>query len=121
MLSSFLRMVAPAVFSLISFTSAASATHGYLPYKCSEFSVPVTVSANTLQLNITAPQNQIELTALVTELAYLNSTVTDEVTIGPASVDASYDIWSQLCVPDDFGSDGVLEFAIHGYVYVERE
>ncbi|KAK7435044.1 hypothetical protein VKT23_019852 [Stygiomarasmius scandens] len=104
------------IFATLSFVYLVNAipSNGSYSYTCSEFSVPVTVSADTLQLNLTAPRNQLELTALVTDLAHLNATIINEVTIGPATVNASYNISSQLCVPDNFASDGVLEFTIHG-------
>ncbi|THU77577.1 alpha/beta-hydrolase, partial [Dendrothele bispora CBS 962.96] len=102
------------VLSLVAFAIAVPSRTRSGSYSCSEFSVPLTVSASTVKLNLTAPQNQIELTGLVADLSHLNATIGDKVTVGRATVNATYDIWSQLCVPDDFTPDGILEFTIHG-------
>ncbi|THV04597.1 alpha/beta-hydrolase, partial [Dendrothele bispora CBS 962.96] len=102
------------VLSLVAFATAVPSRTRSGAYSCSEFSVPITVSASTVKLNLTAPQSQIELTGLVADISHLNATIGNEVTVGPATVNATYDIWSQLCVPDDFAPDGILEFAIHG-------
>ncbi|THU99469.1 alpha/beta-hydrolase [Dendrothele bispora CBS 962.96] len=86
-------------------------------YQCSEFFVPVNVSAQTVQLNVTNPQNQFELTNLLTQMAYTNATIDQDVTIGPATVNDTFNIWSQLCIPNDFAADGVVEFTAHGSTF----
>lgn len=78
--------------------------------------VPVDVSAETIVLNLSPPSNQTELTGLITRVASETSNVTAAIVGGTYNLDATYNIWSQLCVPAGFESGGVVEFTIHGYV-----
>ncbi|KAL0959021.1 hypothetical protein HGRIS_014332 [Hohenbuehelia grisea] len=80
---------------------------------CSEFYITVDVSAETEKLNVTAPANQFELTDLVTTLASVNVPM-QSLSTGTVQLNATYKIWSQLCVPTGFTANGTLEFAIHG-------
>ncbi|KAF5336269.1 hypothetical protein D9758_016051 [Tetrapyrgos nigripes] len=97
----------------LSFISQSVAQTTSLSYTCSEFFVPVNVSASTVQLNLTAPKDQTELTGILNELSWANSTFAKDVTIGPTTLNKNYKIWSKLCIPNDFPADGVVEFAIH--------
>jgi len=114
MLSSLLS----ASFLFSAFVSSATAqtnTSSFSSFNCSEFLIPVSISAQTTKFNLTNPKDQFELSGLVTRMTYLNSTLVEEVTIGPSTVNATYNIWSQLCVPDGFDEEnGILEFTIHG-------
>lgn len=94
----------------LSFVSVSAQTTSYT---CSEFFVPVNVSAATIQLNVAAPQNQSELTSILTQLAWVDSTYVQDVTGSNTTLEANYKIWSQLCVPNDFPENGIVEFAIH--------
>ncbi|THU89998.1 hypothetical protein K435DRAFT_864701 [Dendrothele bispora CBS 962.96] len=98
----------------VGLSTFVSNTVAQTSFNCTEFFVPVSISAQTVELNLGSPHNQSELTSLVTRMTYLESTIVDEVTVGPSMVNATYNIWSQLCVPDGFEEDGVIEFTIHG-------
>jgi hypothetical protein len=108
--SFFLTSFSALALSFVSHYVSAQATPSYT---CSEFFVPVNVTAQTVQLNVTAPVDQFELTGILTQLSWDDSTYVQDVTIGPTTLEASYNIWSQLCVPNDFPADGIVEFAIH--------
>lgn len=83
-------------------------------YECTQFNVPINVSANTNQLAVSTPSNQSQLTGLVQAVFSETSNVTAQDVGNFSLLTRSYTIWSQLCVPDGFVS-GTLEFAIHGY------
>ncbi|THV02043.1 hypothetical protein K435DRAFT_963307 [Dendrothele bispora CBS 962.96] len=99
---------------LSTFVSNAIAQTTFSQFNCTEFFVPVDISAQTVKLNLGNPHNQSELSGLVTRMTYLNSTIVDEVTVGPSMVNATFNIWSELCVPGGFKEDGIIEFTIHG-------
>ncbi|KAF9061668.1 hypothetical protein BDP27DRAFT_1428718 [Rhodocollybia butyracea] len=101
-------------FSALALSFISQSVSAQAPsYTCSEFFVPVNVTAQTVQLNVTAPQDQSELTGILTQLSWVDSTYVQDVTIGPTTLEANYKIWSQLCVPNGFPADGIVEFAIH--------
>ncbi|KAK7450121.1 hypothetical protein VKT23_013003 [Stygiomarasmius scandens] len=113
MLSSLLSAFLLSIF--VSSATAQTNTSSFSSFNCSEFLIPVSISAQTIKFNLTNPKDQFELSGLVTRMTYLNSTLVEEVTIGPSTVNATYNIWSQLCVPDGFDEEnGILEFTIHG-------
>lgn len=98
---------------LLAFSSASALalTTGSL---CKEAILPVHVTVQTVNLDLARPNNQIELTALITRLTSESSNVTSSITDGTTQLDAIYDIYTQLCVPSGFTAGGVVEFAIHG-------
>lgn len=85
-------------------------------YTCKETMVPVNISAQTTTLNIAPPSNQTELSGLNGQLASLTSNVTTSVSGNKTDLNASYKIFTELCVPDGFKEGGTVQFAIHGCV-----
>ena len=84
--------------------------------KCTETLLPVHVSTVNSILNIDSPRNQQELTDFVTRWTSATSNVTAEVVKGDAPINATYNIWTQLCVPAAQESSGTAELAVHGSV-----
>jgi hypothetical protein len=84
--------------------------------------LPVTVSADVIDFNLAPPNNQMELTGLLTRFASQTSNLTDSIKIGMTKLKATYDIYTELYVPAEFPKGGIVEFAIHGYdiVYCPR-
>ncbi|THU91784.1 hypothetical protein K435DRAFT_863073 [Dendrothele bispora CBS 962.96] len=99
------------ILSTLLFNAAAQTASSL---NCTEFFVPVNISTQTSKLNVTAPSSQAEMTGLITRMTWANSSITNDVNLGTTALNATYKIWSQLCVPDGFGANGTLEFTIHG-------
>lgn len=87
-------------------------------YTCNSAVLPITISAETTILNFAAPANQTELSGLNTALAAVNSNTTASVIGGAVHLDATYDIWTELCVPEGFQAGGTVELTVHGYVHI---
>jgi hypothetical protein len=82
---------------------------------CIQSFLAVNVSANTINLKLAPPNNQTELTGLITRFVSQTSNLTASIKTGMMTVEATYDIYSELCVPPGFSPGGIVEFAIHGY------
>jgi hypothetical protein len=85
---------------------------------CIESFLAVNISASTINLNLSPPNNQTELTGLITRFASQTSNLTASINTGMTTVEATYDIYSELCVPPTFSPGGIVEFAVHGYVII---
>ncbi|KAF8871183.1 Alpha/beta hydrolase family-domain-containing protein [Infundibulicybe gibba] len=88
-----------------------------LAYNCTQTTIPISVSTQTLDLPLREPQSQLELTGTITQIVSTTSNVTAAAATGLISVNATYQIYSELCIPARFAPGGVLEFAIHGVRY----
>ncbi|KDR72821.1 hypothetical protein GALMADRAFT_734987 [Galerina marginata CBS 339.88] len=98
---------------LLTLAASALALASSFPPGCEQVTIPVTISANPLNINLSTPKNQSELTGLVTRLTSLTSNVSSEVILGPTNLTATYKIWSLLCIPHTT-KPTTVEFAIHG-------
>lgn len=81
---------------------------------CIISTLPIQVSVDTIALNLDPPSNQTELTGILTRFASQTSNFTESIMNGTTKIEATYQIYTQLCVPDGF-TGGIVEFAIHGY------
>jgi pimeloyl-ACP methyl ester carboxylesterase len=83
--------------------------------------IDVTAFANNLNLDV-AVTNATEVTALVTELVQVNSTIAKQVVKGQTNVSGTYSIYSQLCLPrfSPNISTSTIHFLIHGGGYDHR-
>ncbi|KAJ2916917.1 hypothetical protein MD484_g3486, partial [Candolleomyces efflorescens] len=70
------------------------------------------LSMRVIQLD--SPRNQQELTDFVTRWTSATSNVTSEVVQGDAPINATYNIWTQLCVPTNGTASKTVELAVHG-------
>ena len=120
-------MASPSIsrlFSLFLLTTAAiaapsqgaSSSISPLGGKCSENLLPVHVSAVNRVIQLDSPRNQQELTDFVTRWTSATSNVTSEVVQGDAPINATYNIWTQLCVPTNGTASKTVELAVHGCV-----
>ncbi|KAF6743946.1 hypothetical protein DFP72DRAFT_858203 [Ephemerocybe angulata] len=66
---------------------------------CFDTVLPISITANNIELKLSAPRNQQELTDIWTRATSLTSNVTAEIIGGPVTNKATYKIWTQLCVP----------------------
>lgn len=83
-------------------------------YTCTETVIPISVSTQVTVLKISPPANQSEVSGFSGLIASLTSNVTHDVVDGKQALNASYRIWSELCVPNGFKAGGTVELAIHG-------
>jgi hypothetical protein len=72
--------------------------------RCMNSSMPVKVSANTVDFNLSLPANQIELTGLLS-FASQTSNLTESIKKGTSKLEATYNIYTQLCVPEGFSAE----------------
>ncbi|KAH9475537.1 hypothetical protein JR316_0012652 [Psilocybe cubensis] len=85
--------------------------------QCRQITIPVSVTALTQNIELTAPKNQSELTGFITKVTSLSSNVTADVLQGQRNLTANYKIWSLLCLPVTVSSERAIttvEFAVHG-------
>ncbi|KAF8219650.1 hypothetical protein L208DRAFT_1338747 [Tricholoma matsutake] len=80
---------------------------------CIISTLPIQVSVDTIALNLDPPSNQTELTGILTRFASQTSNFTESIMNGTTKIEATYQIYTQLCVPDGF-TGGIVELAIHG-------
>lgn len=83
-------------------------------YTCTESVIPISITAQTTVLKISPPANQTELSGYTGLMSSLTSNFTTDVVDGKTTLNASYNIWSELCVPAGFKAGGTVELAIHG-------
>ncbi|KII91729.1 hypothetical protein PLICRDRAFT_123246 [Plicaturopsis crispa FD-325 SS-3] len=102
------------MFRALPLVLSAFVASTYATYNCTTMKVPVSVSLETTKLDLSAPANETELTALVTQIVSATSNVTSALVKGTELLNATYEIYSQLCIPAGFKQNGTLEFAIHG-------
>ncbi|KAF5319830.1 hypothetical protein D9611_012839 [Ephemerocybe angulata] len=81
---------------------------------CFDTVLPISITANNVELKLSAPRNQQELTDIWTRATSLTSNVTAEIIGGPVTNKATYKIWTQLCVPSKPDAAKTVEFAVHG-------
>ncbi|KAF8955634.1 hypothetical protein BDZ97DRAFT_1856429 [Flammula alnicola] len=97
--------------------SAATSAFALLPRsspQCQQVTIPVSITTNTLVINVSTPANQSELTGLITKFTSLTSNVTKDDIQGQTSLNATYNIWTLLCLPSGSNTSSTVEFAIHG-------
>ena len=84
-------------------------------YTVHNLTIPVNVSTNVTQISMSPPLDQIQLTGLLQDVFSATSNVS-ELQTGTAPLRASYRIFGQLYIPNNWKSrgTGVLEFAVHG-------
>jgi len=107
-----------ALWSILGLSASSISLSTSPSYHCTEIVVPVNVSLQTILLNLSAPANQTELTGFITKLNSETSNITTSIMGGNTNLTASYNIWSQLCIPAGFRPNGTLEFAIHGFIHI---
>ncbi|KAF8970842.1 Alpha/Beta hydrolase protein [Flammula alnicola] len=98
---------------LLALSASASALLPRSSPHCQQLTVPISITANTLIINVSPPQNQSELTGLVTKFTSLTSNVTRHDVQGQTTLNATYNIWTLLCLPSN-NNASTVEFAIHG-------
>ncbi|KAF9466674.1 hypothetical protein BDZ94DRAFT_1319199 [Collybia nuda] len=83
---------------------------------CIDGLVPVKVSADPIKFDLPPPNSQSDLTAFLTRLTSETSNVTSAIKGRAVHLEATYNIWSMLCIPAGFpqNGSGIVEFAIHG-------
>lgn len=103
-----------------SFNSASAPTSAGT---CSQQRVPVTVTAENTVISMSKPAKQGALTGFLANYWATGSTTGAKVI--PHNVDGSlprktvkgtYNIWTQLCMPNGWKDGGVAHIGIHGYV-----
>lgn len=108
------------MFSLLSVLLLSATAKGLVSrtqtYTCTENIIPVPIFAQTTDIKLSVPANQTELTGLATQLDSKTSNVSTEVYGAKISLDATYNIWSEICIPAGFSSGGIVELAVHGFV-----
>ncbi|KAG8745167.1 hypothetical protein FRC10_008620 [Ceratobasidium sp. 414] len=88
---------------------------------CSQARVPVTVNVATTDLHISKPATQAALTGLMANYWSTGSTVsTQAMPVNPdgslprKTTQATYNIFTQLCVPNGWKDGGVVHVGTHG-------
>jgi hypothetical protein len=106
-------MIAPVIsmLALSTLVTQQSACQSIESFKL----LPVTVSTDVIDFNLAPPNNQMELTGLLTRFASQTSNLTDSIKIGMTKLKATYYLYTELYVPAEFPKGGMVEFAIHGY------
>ena len=100
-------------FTFVSAALALSPQKG-TPSNCKQATIPVTVTAHPRVISLSTPKNQSEVIGFFTSLTSVNSTLAADVVHEPTTLNATYNIWTLLCLPPK-GKADILEFAIHGY------
>ncbi|KAF6749047.1 Alpha/Beta hydrolase protein [Ephemerocybe angulata] len=95
---------------LISVTVVNAVSNGH----CTETILPLSIIANNTEIKLSAPRSQMEVSDLVTRISSLTSNLTSEIVGGPRVNNATYRIWTQLCVPTKPDASKTVELAVHG-------
>ncbi|KAF5335742.1 hypothetical protein D9611_009647 [Ephemerocybe angulata] len=103
-----------ALISILTVIASAQALYSVPNGKCSDVLLPVSVTAQNAVLNITAPHNQQELTDFIAQFTSLTSNSTTQIIGAPVTNNATYKIWTELCLPTKQDSANTVEFAVHG-------
>lgn len=91
-------------------TSLAQSTPG-----CTTAVLPISVNAVNKELKLSPPKDQFEFTGLATRLNSETSNVTTDLVGGDVPNHKTYDIWTQLCLPESQDEKKTVEIAVHGY------
>ncbi|THH12922.1 hypothetical protein EUX98_g9776 [Antrodiella citrinella] len=114
------RLVAVLIlYSLLGLLGQVQADSSVSPsHSRIELTIPVHVFTNATKIAFDTPRNQTQLTGLLQEAFSVTSNVS-VLQIGTIPLNASYQIFGELFVPDNWKENGtgVLEFAVHGYVW----
>ncbi|PPQ76378.1 hypothetical protein CVT26_015386 [Gymnopilus dilepis] len=102
-------------FTFVSAALALSPQRG-TPSNCKQATIPVTVTAHPRVISLSTPKNQSEVIGFFTSLTSVNSTLAADVVHDPTTLNATYNIWTLLCLPPK-GKADILEFAVHGINY----
>lgn len=81
--------------------------------KCQNITIPVSISARNGVFNVAVPQNNIDVTNLMLNMAKQESNYTAAVLTGYATVSGAYDLATTFCEPD-MGAGKVLQILTHG-------
>ncbi|KAF6752438.1 hypothetical protein DFP72DRAFT_1171641 [Ephemerocybe angulata] len=103
-----------ALISILTVITSAQALYSVPNGKCSDVLLPVSVTAQNAVLNITAPHNQQELTDFIAQFTSLTSNSTTQIIGAPVTNNATYKIWTELCLPTKQDTANTVEFAVHG-------
>ncbi|KAK3657713.1 hypothetical protein LTR22_009265 [Elasticomyces elasticus] len=88
----------------IAIVAALSATaYGF---RCTNLTVPVSLSARNVVFNITTPQNNVEVTNLILDLTRQGGSFVEQRVQGYAAVHGNYSLAATYCTPDEHGPDG---------------
>ncbi|TFK22243.1 alpha/beta-hydrolase [Coprinopsis marcescibilis] len=101
------------LFITLAVTASVSVATTSQP-NCITTLLPVRVNATNKDLNIEAPKSQDELTGFATRFTSLNSNVTTDVIKGDITNNATYNIWTKLCIPQTQDAHKTVELAVHG-------
>lgn len=100
--------------SILLVTGMLTYARARLSYNCTYSFVPVHVNSETVVFDLEQPANVSQLTGFLTRYISETSNTSASIMTGTHTLNASYDIFTQLCVPSNFTRNGTLEFAIHG-------
>ncbi|KAF2673752.1 alpha/beta-hydrolase [Microthyrium microscopicum] len=100
-------MLALPVFGLVALTTAK---------KCSNITVPISISARNGVFNLSAPANNIEATNFVLNLAQAGQNYSATLLSGYQTVSGDYNISTTLCHPDS-GPSSILQVLTHGIAF----
>ncbi|KAK5744964.1 hypothetical protein LTR17_001715 [Elasticomyces elasticus] len=85
----------------IAIVAALSATaYGF---RCTNLTVPVSLSARNVVFNITTPQNNVEVTNLILDLTRQGGSFVEQRVQGYAAVHGNYSLAATYCTPEERG------------------
>jgi len=101
------------MFSAIAVAALAALTPLASAAKCTNLTIPITISARNGAFNITNPTTNIAATNFILNLSRQGHNYTNEVTTGFNTVSGSYNIAATYCEPDA-GPAKTVQLLTHG-------
>jgi len=81
--------------------------------KCENITIPVSISARNGVFNVNIPQDNVDVTNLMLEMAKQGRNYTASVLTGYATVTGAYELAATFCTPDQ-GPGKILQILTHG-------
>lgn len=106
MISSLRYWLAPllAFAYLLHVAHAVSCTSGF---------VPLSISAQNQNFNVSAFQTQLQVADFFRQALIVGSNLTSQITLpGVNHIQATYNNWTKTCIPSNW--NGVVEILVHG-------
>lgn len=103
----------------ITAVAAAVFASGTSAYICTNFTVPITISARNGVFNLAVPQTSLQVPDLVLNITQQGRNFTDTVLTGYATVGGTYNISAKYCRPSSSNStsnstSNTLQILTHG-------
>ena len=98
-----------------NFFSSVKTSHPYPSSICFTGKVPVTINAENTKFNTSQNLSQQEVTEIFQELIQVDSTYVKTHSLGPGTVNQTFNVAGQVCVPPRFDPNkGIVEVLSHG-------